>query len=357
MSSSELGDLLLCQWEHLAASAGVLRTTIDDTRRRCVPGSLGLVVQFNPSHIESKRPVDPQLLKASTDESAVTQKTLGFNFTLAKKAEYLCGLRFKTHEDQRLPSVQATGIEERGVEHFVLVNVAPLVRGHVLFVLDMDLVNPQSLTKKYMHYALGISRAIQREDFALGFNSAGAWSSVNHLHLHGYFFPQREDRTSANFPVASQTKEVLFRVGGTLVNRLPDWAATCFVIEAEDAANDGVEVAQIAWTLLELLQSRGTPHNLLVVDMKVFIYPRQPQCENGTGLSSSYSNTMSAALVGRLRIAVAELSGLVVVGDRADYENLTEETFSAILDSEVSLSAAEEAALVATWKENIRLRW
>ena len=74
MSSSELGDLLLCQWEHLAASAGastaskrgttnsrlkafcgplgVLRTTIDDTRRRCVPGSLGLVVQFNPSHLE-----------------------------------------------------------------------------------------------------------------------------------------------------------------------------------------------------------------------------------------------------------------------------------------------------------------
>ena len=42
------------------------------------------------------------------------------------------------------------------------------VRGHVLFVLDMDLVNPQRLSKTYMHYALGISRAIQREDFALG---------------------------------------------------------------------------------------------------------------------------------------------------------------------------------------------
>ena len=42
------------------------------------------------------------------------------------------------------------------------------VRGHVLFVLDMDLVQPQKMTKKYMHYALGISREMQREDFALG---------------------------------------------------------------------------------------------------------------------------------------------------------------------------------------------
>ena len=56
-------------------------------------------------------------------------------------------------------------------------------------------------------------------------------------------------------------------------------------------------------------------------------------------------NTIPAALVGRLRIAVAELSGLVVVGDRADYENLTEETFSAILDSEVSLSAVRFATI------------
>ena len=73
-------------------------------------------------------------------------------------------------------------------EHFVLVNVAPLVRrclfvmainhssmltprkvrGHMLFVPELKLVKPQKLTKKFMLYALSISQAIQREDFALG---------------------------------------------------------------------------------------------------------------------------------------------------------------------------------------------
>uniref|UniRef100_A0AAV1UR43 GDP-D-glucose phosphorylase 1 n=1 Tax=Peronospora matthiolae TaxID=2874970 RepID=A0AAV1UR43_9STRA len=359
MSSSRLDELLSCQWD-ITASTGMLRTNVEDTMRRCVPGKLGLIVQFNPNHFQGKRPVDPQLLKVHMGDTFTNRNTSGFNFTLAKKAEFLSGLRFGTIEDQRLSSVRAIDIKTKKVEHFVLVNVAPLVRGHVLFLLDMDLVQPQKMTKKYMHYALGISREMQREDFALGFNSAGAWSSVNHFHLHGYFFPQHEDLRSVNFPVASQTREGLFRVGGVHVKHLPNWKTTCYVIEPEDGARDGAEVAEIAWTLLEVLQSEGIPHNLLVVGMVVFVFPRQLQRENCAAFSSdraSSDSDITIASISRLRIAVAELSGLVVVGDRADYENLTEDTFTTILVTQVSLSASEEAALTATWKNSLLSRY
>ncbi|CAH0475512.1 unnamed protein product [Peronospora belbahrii] len=361
MAMTNLDELLLSQWDRVVFfEPGVMRTRIDDTIRRRVPGTLGLVVQFNPSHLKSKRPVDPLLAKPSTDETSTKPKAMGFNFTLAKKEEFLCGLRFGMGDEHHLSLVQAIDMRDarkEEPEHFVLVNVAPLVRGHMLFVLELNRVKPQTMTKKFMQYALSISQAIQRECFALGFNSAGAWSSVNHFHLQGYFFPHIESRVSANFPVATQVRDEMFRVGGVVVKHMLDWKTTCYVVEPEDSASGGAHVVEIAWTLLELLQSQSIPHNILIVGMTVFIFPRHAQCENGVGLfpdSASESDT-SATFAGRLRIAVAELAGLVIAGDSVVYDNLTEDMFNTILQKEVSLNASEEAALMATWKEKLNI--
>eukprot|EP00644_Phytophthora_capsici_P013426 jgi/Phyca11/17626/fgenesh1_pg.PHYCAscaffold_29_\ len=164
-----LDKLLLCQWDR-AASDGVMRTNVEDT---------------------SKRPVDKQLLETSST------------------------------------NVHAGEIQTSdGAQHVVLVNVAPLVRGHVLFVLDLNLVKPQKMTEMFLRYGLSISNTMQREDFAL-------------------------------------------------------------------------------------------EHT------------------------------------GRLRIAVAELSGLVIAGDRIVYDQLTEETFSFVLQKEVSLSTDEETAIVVEWKDKL----
>ncbi|CAI5722117.1 unnamed protein product [Peronospora effusa] len=360
MASTNLDEHLLCRWD-LAASAGVMRTNIDDTLRRRVPGTLGLIVQFNPSHRKSKRPVDPLLLQLSTDETFANPKVSDFNFTMAKREEFLSGFRFKTEDDQHLLFVQTIDMGDVGKdepEHFVLVNVAPLVRGHMLFVPELNRVKPQKMTKKFLLYALSISQAIRREDFALGFNSAGAWSSVNHFHLQGYFFPHIENGTSINFPVVTQLREEMFRIAGVVVKYLLDWKTTSYVLEPEDPASNETHVMEIAWTMLELLQSQKIPHNLLVVGRVVFIFPRQPQRENGTGLStdSASETDTTTTSAGSLRIAVAELSGLIIAGDSAMYDNLTEEMFNTILNKEVSLVPSEEAALTAAWKEKLNIK-
>ncbi|KAI9986252.1 hypothetical protein PInf_025178 [Phytophthora infestans] len=279
-STTSTSELFLYRWD-LAESAGVIRTNVSDTIRRTIPGDLGLVIQFNPSHIK--------------------------------------------------------------------------VRGHLLFVLELSRVKSQQMTKEFLLYALSISHTLHREDFALGFNSTGAWSSVNHFHLQGYFFPPMGDATRANFPVAAQHREEIFQVGGAIVKCLPSWRTTCYVIEPEDAVKDAVHVVHIAWALLELLQARGIPHNLLVVGTVLFVFPRQPQCENGVGMLFSDKSLDDSAMVyaGRLRVAVAELSGLIVAGDSVAYENLTEEMFNSILRREVSLSADHEVELVAAWKAKL----
>ncbi|EEY64330.1 protein kinase [Phytophthora infestans T30-4] len=206
-STTSTSELFLYRWD-LAESAGVIRTNVSDTIRRTIPGDLGLVIQFNPSHIK--------------------------------------------------------------------------VRGHLLFVLELSRVKSQQMTKEFLLYALSISHTLHREDFAL---------------------------------------------------------------EPEDAVKDAVHVVHIAWALLELLQARGIPHNLLVVGTVLFVFPRQPQCENGVGMLFSDKSLDDSAMVyaGRLRVAVAELSGLIVAGDSVAYENLTEEMFNSILRREVSLSAIAKA--------------
>jgi hypothetical protein len=203
-----------------------------------------------------------------------------------------------------------------------------------------------------------------------GFNGAGAWSSVNHFHLQGYFFPEVEGSASGNFPVVSQPREQLFRVDGVVASGLPNWKTTCYAVEPEVEAGSA-SVVDIVWALLELLQSQGIPHNVLVAGMVAFVFPRQPQRENGVDF---FTDSASAVHEGRLRIAVAELSGLVIAGDRVVYDELTEDMFNSVLHEEVSLSdvrgllqhsrssvqlngflsssvlQAEEAALVAEWK-------
>ncbi|KAE8995283.1 hypothetical protein PR003_g20761 [Phytophthora rubi] len=351
-----LDELLLRRWD-LAASNDVMRTDVNETIRRRIPGDLGLVVQFNPSHVKSKRPADQQLV------TPVKPTTEGFNFTKAKTTEFLSGLHFITDDAQCIPVVQPVEMEGDGgseVEHFVLVNVSPLVRGHLLFVLDMNLIRPQEMSEKFLLYALSISQSMQNETFALGFNSAGAWSSVSHFHLQGFFFPKIEGGGSTNFPVVAQPREEVFRASGAIVNVIPKWKTTCFVIEPEDGGTDAAEpVIRTAWALLALLQAREIPHNLLVVGKMVFVFPRQQQCENGVGLFADETSTdasVHSATVhaGRLRIAVAELSGLVIAGDQVAYNHLTEKIFNTILQNEISLPTNEEAVLINEWETSLQ---
>ncbi|RLN88365.1 hypothetical protein BBJ28_00017283 [Nothophytophthora sp. Chile5] len=239
--------------------------------------------------------------------------------------------------------------------------------GHSLFVLDMNRIKPQKMEKPFLRDALSITRSMQREDFALGFNGAGAWSSVNHFHLQGLFFPEvKGEAVTSNFPIMVQAREELFRFGEAIVHRLPNWPMICYAVQLRGGGSSehGVhELVDAVWGLLGLLQTRETPHNLLIVDAVVFIFPRQRQRENGVGLFADCQDAGTPEVhSGRLRVAVAELSGLVIAGDEVAYKNLTEEMYVNIMQTEVSLTAvrkirAQQRASDSEFKPRIETHW
>lgn len=175
---------------------------------------------------------------------------------------------------------------------------------------------------------------------------------MNHFHFQGYFFlPSGDgDRYSlwTNFPVTYQPRVDLFRVGTSVIaQRLPQWPMACYAVglhrdgmgNADTASCEVAGVVEVAWGLIRALQQREIPHNVLITsvpELVIWVFPRQPQRENGVHLFGSDGGDGDS--IGRLRFAVAEVAGLIVAGDGAAFQGLSEASFSQILRDEVSIS-------------------
>ncbi|KAM7002748.1 GDP-D-glucose phosphorylase 1 [Tautogolabrus adspersus] len=154
---------------------GLFRYRLGDLQTRIMPGLNGFVAQLNIQRgIERRK---PQEILSIQQEFNAKQ----FNFNKINHEEII----FEMMKDNE-------GENERGQLHqpckmVVLVNVSPLEFGHCLFVPDPSQCFPQVLTTFAIQ--VGIESVLLSSDpgFRVGFNSLGAFASVNHLHLHGYY--------------------------------------------------------------------------------------------------------------------------------------------------------------------------
>ncbi|XP_038560970.1 GDP-D-glucose phosphorylase 1 [Micropterus salmoides] len=154
---------------------GLFRYHLGDLQTRILPGLCGYVAQLNVQRgIERRK---PQEILSIQQEFSAKQ----FNFNKINPEEIICEMVKDTE-----------GVNEKGQLHqqcrmVVLVNVSPLEFGHCLFVPDPSRCFPQVLTRFAIQ--AGIESVLLSADagFRVGFNSLGAFASVNHLHLHGYY--------------------------------------------------------------------------------------------------------------------------------------------------------------------------
>lgn len=180
---------------------------------------------------------------------------------------------------------------------------------------------------------------------------------------------QLRSSRSRRLPILDQTRRELFRAAGSVVvYEFPDWPMHCYGIGVHDShgAEDGADsistperaLVDTVWSLVERLQARNTPHNMLIASASppsspssssaalqplVIVFPRQHQRENGSGFfnASESDATRSTGAPGGgspLRFAIAELSGLVVAGDDAAFQHFTQDMFVWILENEISLA-------------------
>ncbi|CAG03444.1 unnamed protein product [Tetraodon nigroviridis] len=268
---------------------GLFRYRLGDLPTRIIPGQHGYVAQLNVERATEKR--KPQEILNIQQEFNAKQ----FNFNKVNPEEIIFEM---TKEN----GGNGKGQDQPG-KMVVLINVSPLGFGHCLFVPDPSLCYPQVLTKFAIQ--TGIESVLLSSDpgFRVGFNSLGAFASVNHLHLHGYYL-DRELR------VESKPAEPLLPDKGFY--RFPDFpGGFLFYTESE-----GVEdVSGSIWEIKESHQSRN--------GVRIVVWPRV-SCLGAKELSA-------------FNTALCELAGHLPFKNKSDYELATEEDVKNIIQSQLFL--------------------
>jgi len=193
------------------------------------------------------------------------------------------------------PSLQNERFSEGKLEDeqiTLFYNKYPIVEFHTLLVPDRLKNIPQFLHRKYHNHIWKLTDKLSAniQGLSFGYNSYGAFASVNHLHFH--MFAQKEE-----FPVMHKDWK---HNGGS-----KDYPAACKVFSSPDDS----------WSYINELHKKNIAYNLLYVQGKVYCFPRKKQ---GTYEHSNWTSGF----------AWYEMSGCMITFNRKDYNMLDEEAIS-----------------------------
>ncbi|KAJ7342028.1 hypothetical protein JRQ81_008416 [Phrynocephalus forsythii] len=151
-------------------------TDSDPARKGGVCGPVGFVAQLNIQRgLERRQPQEIYSLQQQFDPQQ-------FNFNKIQAREILF------YMTRGLPPCLDKTESPAGPACILLViNVSPLEFGHILLIPNPAQSLPQILTPEALHSGLDAVLLSSHPGFRIGFNSLGAFASVNHLHLHGYY--------------------------------------------------------------------------------------------------------------------------------------------------------------------------
>lgn len=107
----------------------------------------------------------------------------------------------------------------------ILINNSPLTKYHSLICPRLSESLPQIITKDSIEFAIDFITGLNDRSYRIGYNSLGAFASVNHLHMHLMHVPEKlfiEDAVSANgenCERSSSSRQYLLRNVYSLQNR------------------------------------------------------------------------------------------------------------------------------------------
>ncbi|CAB9523086.1 GDP-D-glucose phosphorylase 1 [Seminavis robusta] len=324
-----LDVILKEQFERCRQAGSILRNDpLDsDVLRKSLPGTLGLISEFEPSLFGHKRPAT--VSSHDMDEPFNADK---FHFNKVGPEEVLVLIHFQEQEET--------------THHPILVNVSPLMYGHGLLIPWGDEGLPQQLIPKAVTLAIQVLQVSASNcEFCIGFNSLGAFSSVNHLHLH-VLFPSELDHEARlggedplmggrkDFPIAYAPIEMTVTRGyeDCQVDLL-DWMIPCFSFRQCTTLQAAVS------RFVRFLHTQQIPHNVLFLkedsSTRVVVIPRQPQHH-----FDANKHGFNAAL--------GEISGMLIAKTRHQFEAFEEARVRQIMVKHV---ACEEGILTKILNE------
>lgn len=165
-------------------------------------------------------------------------------------------------------------------------NKYPFVASHCLLVPEREARLPQFLYVESHDYLWETTRQLGEtlDGVGFGYNSVGAFASVNHLHFQMFLKPQ-------GFPV--ETPDWRHNGGGEA------YPLSCLAFSDREGA----------WAAIEQLHQQETPYNLLYVPGRLYVFPRAKQ---GAYAQPEWTSGFTWH----------ELAGGIIAFNREDFERL-----------------------------------
>ena len=242
--------------------------------------------------------------------------------------------------------------------HSILGNASPLADGHSLLCPEIQHRHPQFLSEPWIRLAIRISSdASRRDDFRLGFNSLGAYASVNHLHFHILWLGnplnirsngELGSRSSGRifedgvFPIERANSQPIRSFRGIHVGVTTNSHSRLIRLHAEIPSTDHIEedMSAAVSEIVGRLQVENIPHNLIFCPNKVvFIFPRQFQRNIDPRATVRGEEGIHPAFM--------EAAGYIICLNRNTYDSLTsEDQLVTMFEEHVNLPHGEVVRIV-----------
>ncbi|GAB4849666.1 Phosphate metabolism transcription protein [Ancistrocladus abbreviatus] len=313
-----LDSLLLGEWEN-RMQRGLFRYDVTACETKVIPGDYGFIAQLNEGRHLKKRPTEFRV-----DKVLQPFDNNKFNFTKVGQEEVL--FQFEASEDDRIQFIPASAIDVDNSPSVVAINVSPIEYGHVLLIPRILECLPQRIDHDSLLLALHMAMEAGSPYFRLGYNSLGAFATINHLHFQAYYL-------ALPFPIEKAPTRKLTTVKcGVKICKLLNYPVQAFVFEGGNCLQD---LSNVVSNSCICLQDNNIPYNVLISDSgrRVFLIP---QCY---AEKQALGEVSAELLDTQVNPAVWEISGHMVLKRKKDYEEASEENAWKLL-AEVSLSEA-----------------
>ncbi|KAH7290450.1 hypothetical protein KP509_30G049000 [Ceratopteris richardii] len=314
-SSDFLDMVILAQWEDRAAR-GLFRYDVTACETKVLPGEYGFIAQLNEGRHLKKRPTEFRI-----DQVLQEFDPAKFNFTKAAKEELLFCVEVGGVQHGEFCHAANVSIGTNAV----IINVSPIEYGHVLLVPKITEHIPQRIDVSSLQLALNMAIEANNPFFRLGYNSLGAFATINHLHFQAYYL-------AVPFPVErAPSVPLLTRKSnnGVKILQLVDYPVRGLVFESAESMH---QLAVLVTNCCSILQEKNIPFNLLIADCGklVYLFPQWYAERQASG------KVDKELLDTQVNPAVWEISGHIVLKRKEDYERASEDYAWRLL-AEVSL--------------------
>ncbi|CAM6119174.1 unnamed protein product [Calypogeia fissa] len=301
------------------AERGLFRYDVTICETKILGGECGFVGQLNEGRYSKKRPTEFRV-----DKVLQPFDPTKFNFTKVRQEEVL--FRFEESADGVVDYFDNAPIEGSS-PNILVINVSPIEYGHILLVPRVMDCIPQWIDPDTLLLALHLTAEVNNANFRVGYNSLGAFATVNQLHFQAYYLNatfslERAPTTFVCYPRGE---------GGVKVSQVGNYPVRSLVFEIGSSLEElADEVARVCM----ILQDANIPYNMLITDRgaKIVVIP---QCFAERQVKGEVDQTI---LDMRVNPAVWEISGHIILFRREDFEMATEDYAWKLL-AEVSLSA------------------